>query len=149
MTIIEVHQDLFTVPKDYTLVHCISADFALGAGIAKEFNKRFNMKRKLQSKYPDYFDIFIQHHFGGGCIYIYEDRVLNLVTKERYFEKPSIYTMKIALQCMKEICLINGITKLAMPKIGCGLDRLQWSKVKQTIEEMFADTDIEIRVCSI
>jgi len=30
-------RDLFTVPKDYYLYHCISADFALGAGIAKKF----------------------------------------------------------------------------------------------------------------
>ena len=30
-------RDLFTVPKDYYLCHCISADFALGAGIAKKF----------------------------------------------------------------------------------------------------------------
>lgn len=147
MTLKEVHQDLFTVPKDYCLVHCISADFALGAGIAKEFNKRFDMKRKLQSKYPDYFDTFVRHRLGGGCIF--EDSVLNLVTKERYFEKPSIITMRIALQNMKEICLTNGITKLAMPKIGCGLDRLQWSKVKQNIESIFADTDIEILVCSL
>lgn len=33
------NRDLFSVPKEYTLVHCISADFALGAGIAKEFAK--------------------------------------------------------------------------------------------------------------
>lgn len=30
-------RNLFTVPKDYFLCHCISADFALGAGIAKKF----------------------------------------------------------------------------------------------------------------
>lgn len=71
------------------------------------------------------------------------------ITKERYFEKPSIITMRIALQNMKEICLLNGITKLAMPKIGCGLDRLQWNVVKQNIESIFADTDIEILVCSL
>ena len=40
MTITGVKQDLFTVPKDYILVHCVSADFAMGAGIAKEFTKR-------------------------------------------------------------------------------------------------------------
>ena len=40
------HRDLFSVPKDYSLVHCISADFALGAGIAKEFTKR-GVKKEL------------------------------------------------------------------------------------------------------
>ena len=28
-------RDLFTMPQGYYLAHCISADFALGAGIAK------------------------------------------------------------------------------------------------------------------
>lgn len=145
MIINEVRQDLFTVPKDYTFVHCISADFVLGAGIAKEFDKRFDMKYKLKSKYPDYFYTFVRHRYGGGCIY--EDGVLNLITKEQYFHKPSIITMRIALQTMKNICLENNITKLAMPRIGCGLDRLEWSKVKLSIEQIFNDTDIEILVC--
>ena len=40
MTIKEEKRDLFTMPEDYALAHCISADFALGAGIAKEFDKK-------------------------------------------------------------------------------------------------------------
>ena len=31
----EEKMNLFEAPEDYALVHCISADFALGAGIAK------------------------------------------------------------------------------------------------------------------
>ena len=37
MIIKKVKKDLFTMPDDYALAHCISADFALGAGIAKKF----------------------------------------------------------------------------------------------------------------
>lgn len=36
----EEKRDLFSVPNDYYLAHCISADFALGKGIAVEFNKQ-------------------------------------------------------------------------------------------------------------
>ena len=39
MTVKEVQQDLFTVPQWYYLAHCISGDYALGAGIAKTFNE--------------------------------------------------------------------------------------------------------------
>lgn len=45
----EENKDLFTVPEDYYLAHCISADFGMGKGIVVEFNKRFDMKRKLQT----------------------------------------------------------------------------------------------------
>lgn len=47
MIIKEERRDLFTVSNDYVLVHCISADFKLGAGIAKEFDKKFNARQKL------------------------------------------------------------------------------------------------------
>ena len=47
MTIREEQRDLFTVPQGYYLAHCISGDYALGAGIAKQFVEVYNMKNKL------------------------------------------------------------------------------------------------------
>lgn len=140
-------RDLFSVPEDYYLAHCISADFGMGKGIVVEFNKRFDMKNTLQSKYPDYLDQYTRHRIGGDCIL--EGRVLNLITKERYFHKPTIITMRIALQKMKRVCIENSITKIAMPTIGAGLDRLSWSTVSDQIHMIFDDTDIEILVCKI
>lgn len=140
-------RDLFSVPEDYYLAHCISADFGMGKGIVVEFNKRFDMKHKLQSKYPDYLDYYNRHRIGGDCIL--EGQVLNLVTKERYFHKPTIVTMMIALKKMKEVCIENGITKVAMPTIGAGLDRLDWNKVSELMCHIFEDMDIEILVCKL
>ena len=37
MTITTEKRDLFTMSQGYYLAHCISADFALGAGIAKTY----------------------------------------------------------------------------------------------------------------
>ena len=141
----EETRDLFSVPEDYYLAHCISADFGMGAGIVVEFNKRFDMKRKLQAKYPDYINEWHHMHRYADCIL--EGRVLNLVTKERYFHKPTYKSMHGALELMKVNCRWNNITKIAMPIIGCGLDKLQWDKVSELIQEVFANTDIEILVC--
>lgn len=138
-------RDLFGVSKDYYLAHCISADFGMGKGIVVEFNKRFDMKRKLQSKYPDYVNEWHRCKSVGACIL--QDHVLNLVTKERYFHKPTYESMRNALLDMKFVCLCNNIQKVAMPIIGCGLDRLQWSKVSGLIKSVFDDMEIEILVC--
>ena len=138
-------RDLFSVPDDYYLAHCISADFALGAGIAVEFNRRFDMKRKLQEKYPNHVNEWDTYQYLGKCIV--EGRVLNLVTKERYFHKPTYESMRNALCEMESVCRWRGIKKVAMPTIGCGLDRLQFNKVSEIIQEIFADTEIEILVC--
>ncbi len=140
-------KNLFTVQDDYVLAHCISADFGMGKGIVIEFNQRFDMKNKLQQKYPEYLSDFIKEQIQGDCIL--EGHVLNLVTKERYFGKPTLRTMCVALEKMKRICLEKNIRKIAMPQIGAGLDRLKWEDVSELLKSVFKDTDIEILVCKL
>lgn len=138
MTLVEKRCNLFYVGKEYALAHCISSDYALGAGIAVEFQKRFRLKDKLKEKgsgsFPD-------------CIYI--NNVFNLVTKSKYWNKPTYKSLEESLQMMKAIVIENKIKHIAMPRIGCGLDRLQWPKVREVVKELFDDTDCEIVVCSL
>lgn len=136
-------KDLFLMPEKYYLAHCISADFALGKGIAVEFNKRFDVKNKLLQEYPKY----LEGYDRGDCIL--EGRILNLVTKERYFQKPTYESMSQALGTMKQICLSHGIGFIAMPTIGAGLDKLPWAWVASEIQRTFQDIDIEIVVCKL
>jgi len=141
----EEQRDLFSVSEEYYFAHCISADFGMGKGIVIEFNKRFNMKQKLRNKYPDYLNEWVNSKYEGDCIM--EGRVLNLITKERCFHKPTYQSLRTALAAMKTICQKETITKIAMPVIGCGLDKLSWDKVSEVIKEVFSDSDIEILVC--
>lgn len=139
--------DLFAVPDDYFLAHCISADFSMGKGkgVAVEIAKRFDTKLWLQYKYPNYLDWFTEHKVVGDCIL--EDRVFNLITKERFYHKPTMTSMRLALLRMRELCEEHQITKIAMPTIGAGLDRLPWGAVSAEMRMIFNDTDIEILVC--
>jgi hypothetical protein len=138
-------RNLFEVPKEYYLAHCISADFGMGKGIAVEFNKRFNMKETLLTKYPNYLNQWDNMGLVGECIL--EGRVLNLVTKDRYFNKPTYKSMLQALREMQSLCWMYGIDKIAMPIIGCGLDRLEWPEVRDLIKDVFKNDNIEIIVC--
>jgi hypothetical protein len=153
MIIKEVKKDLFTVSDDYALVHCISADFKLGAGIAKKFDELFDVRQKLFNVFPESWIPRwdkTQERFRGGSIILFSDYTFfNLVTKRNYWDKPTLTAIENALVWMKEQCEDHYITKLAMPRIGCGLDKQNWSDVKQLIEKVFADTDIEIVVCSL
>lgn len=145
MIINEVTQDLFQVPQGYYLAHCISGDYALGAGIAKKFNEVYNMRSKLHR----YYAIPSEKKSANVGRALLVDNVFNLVTKERYFHKPTYDELYNALMDMQEQCQDFGIEKLAIPLIGCGLDRLEWGKVKDIIEDVFAQTDIEILVCKL
>lgn len=133
----EIYGDLFQVDKRYYLCHCISSDFALGKGIAVEFNKRYNMREKLNSRYT------VNGRYPR-CLLV--DNVFNLVTKEKYWHKPTYATLKGALEDMKIQILQNDIHYLAMPLIGSGLDRLDWTLVRKSIQEIFSDVDINIIV---
>lgn len=140
----EVIGDLFKYDKDYALVHCISADSghdarAMGAGIVTTFNKRYNMKNKML-QYGKFKIIKV-----GDAVFI--DNIFNLITKTVYYTKPTYINFEKTLVTMKDYCTKNNIKKLAMPTIGCGIDRLEWDKVKKIIEKVFNDTDIEILVC--
>lgn len=137
-----VNQDLFQVEQGYYLAHCISADFSLGAGIAKQFNEKYNMKHKLKNLYYDY-----EFKNEGNALLV--DNVFNLVTKNRCYDKPTYDTLAESLAEMREQMEDLEITKLAMPKIGCGLDRLAWDQVYQIIEDIFYDMDAEILICTI
>lgn len=139
MTIDIIKKDLFEIDDDYYLAHCISADFALGAGIAKIFNSKYDMRLKLFNNYPNYV------YRGGDALLV--DRTFNLVTKAKCFQKPTYESLTEALEMLKDKMSSLEITKLAIPMIGCGLDRLQWSRVKNIIEHIFVDTDVNIIVC--
>ena len=147
MTIREEYRGLFTAPKDYILVHCISADFAMGAGIAREFARR-GVKRQLKKNVVSI--NCTERERVGWCIATRKTgwrAELNLITKQKYWHKPTYETLRMALEELKSCCVRNEISYVAMPRIGCGLDKLEWSKVKAIIKEVFADTDIEILVC--
>ena len=138
MIIKEEKKDLFSVDSKYYLVHCISADYKMGAGIALEFEKRFHIKSSIKKD-----DLKIE----VGTTLFTNNKIFNLITKEKYYNKPTYTTLRNALDGLKSICITRDIKYLAMPRIGCGLDKLYWNTVKIILEQVFYNTDIEILVC--
>ena len=143
MVIKEEIMDLFTVPQGYYLAHCISGDYTLGAGIAKQFVENYNMRFKLHKNYP----IPDGEKFANVGQALLVDNVFNLVTKARVFHKPTYESLYDTLLDMRIQCEDLDISRLAVPLLGCGLDRLNWEQVKDVIEDVFDSTDIEILVC--
>lgn len=148
MIIKEEKRDLFSVDdNEYYFVQCISADYAMGAGIAVEFNKRFDIKNIMREKPEN-----VISSPNDKCLLV-NDKVFNLITKDKYFQKSTYDSLKKALINMKILMLnhpeLMKTNKVAMSRIGCGLDKLNWDKVKPMIEEIFGDTNIEILVCNL
>lgn len=142
MVYIEEKGDLFKLEDNYVLVHCIAHDCRMGAGIAKEFNRRYPwIKPKVKEELEDL-------NFKPKCVYVIRNgiHVMNLITKEYSNGKPTIDSFTQAIEQLKLYCEYYSIKNIAMPTIGCGLDRLNWSIVSKIIQDTFKETDINIIV---
>jgi len=140
MVISEVKGDLFT--SNDSLAHCVSMDFEMGKGIAKIFKDKFQGVDELKKQNPSV----------GGISYLEKEEgkrfIFYLVTKEKYWQKPTLFSLSNSLLQMKKICLEKGIKSLSMPKIGCGLDKLNWDDVKKILEFIFKGSEINITIYS-
>lgn len=149
----EIKEDLFNIPDEYAIVHCISNDFALGAGIAKAIDEKYGVKDLLEKYYTSANSYIAITNWIGMALYCESELngriIYNLVTKDKYWQKPTYESLMYCLIDLVEDCLDEKITKLVMPKIGCGLDKLNWGKVRDCIKRVFKETDIEIIVCSL
>lgn len=149
MTIREENRDLFTVPQGYYLAHCITADFSLGAGVAKKMDEVYNMREKLFDRYDFSGSLAGFNTDSHMCQVLTIDNVYNLVLKKNPSKKAKYKKLRCVLENLKTEMEVNLVSKVAMPKIGCGHEGLEWDRVREIIEEVFSDTDIEILICSL
>lgn len=155
VSIVEVNGDIFSIldqvdpePEpvnlenyNLALCHCVSQDLKMGRGIAVEFRKRFGQIEELHSQ---------QKQVGQvATIWYNKVTIFYLITKQLYYEKPTYESLAQSLRDMKVLIDKLNIHKLAMPRIGCGLDRLDWDQVKPIILDIFKESKIEMIVYSI
>ena len=117
-----------------SLAHCISSDVKMSAGIAR------SVKRKFPFNFPESTNssLFVQQ-LDNRFIY-------HLVTKKRFFQKPTYDSLRQSLQAMTKHGNNYKVTHISMPKAGCGLDRLEWHKVERLIKKICAQSSLTIIV---
>ena len=142
MTLLHYHQgDLFELaPEGASLAHCVSADLAMGKGIAKEFKNRFGGFEKLRKQNPKPGKTLV--------LEVEETFVYYLVTKMMARDKPEGFYFYRALRDLRTLMEARQETQLWIPKIGCGLDELNWDdQVSGWLEKIFGGWEGEIHVC--
>lgn len=136
MSLIEVDGNLFESKE--SLAHCVSQDLHMGAGIAVTFKQSFGRVDKLIEQGKKIGDVAYIEDKGRFIFY--------LVTKKRYYDKPTYDSLSSCLEKMGKLCQKKGITKLSIPRLGCGLDRLSWTKVYQMVKEVVEKYNLEVTV---
>ena len=133
----EIEGDLFS--SKGCLAHCVSADFHMCVGVAKQ------VKTRYPTTYPKDVDHKKQPVFAqlieGERRYVY-----HLVTKQRYFEKPTYESIKTSLQQMRTHAEWSGVKRISLSRTGCGLDQLRWSELRSLIKDVFKGSHVAITV---
>jgi O-acetyl-ADP-ribose deacetylase (regulator of RNase III) len=143
MSIQYVSGDLFdNTHLAQALAHGCNCQGSMGAGIAKRF----------RSLYPEMYEEYRrrckaeprQFNLGDCWLWRTGDQpwVFNLGTQEGYWRTRASYeAIETALRSMRAQADAEGITSIAMPRIGVGYGGLSWTKVRAKVEAVFGDWD--------
>ncbi len=136
-TLTELKGDLFDSTE--SIAHCVSRDLHMGKGIAVQFKKRFKCVDELIAQNKQIGEVA---YLSSASRYIFY-----LITKEKYYGKPTIETLKNSLRDLVKVCISLDIKKIAIPRIGCGLDGLNWKDVLKVLhEELLPFMDVDVYV---
>ena len=109
-TVVEQQGDLLDFPD--SIANCISADFKLGAGLAKQ------IKEKFPSYFPtkkEYKQQVLHGQYLGRVKFVF-----HLIVKPRYFHKPTYRSLRKALLALHDQLSFYRIEKLGIPHLSCG-----------------------------
>ena len=93
-------------------------------------------------------DLFSQSPQVGGVVYITRRSsfVYYLVTKELFYQKPQLNDYFAALHSLRDLILRHNVTELAIPQLGCGLDRVPVPLFFSSLRSIFCGDSIIITV---
>ena len=137
--------ELLSVSPEYHLVHCTCQDFTMGGGVHKLLDLKFDLKANLKKRYP-ITKAVVDPYIGAA---LQTDRVFSLVTRRKYSDKAKLSDFREAVEDMRDRCLKQGIRRIAVPRYGGGFDAFGWDTACDILKEVFANTHIEIMVCTV
>ena len=131
--------DMFKMQGLCSMAHCISSDGKMSQGLAKEFVRRFPVLVSLRRMILK---------IGTAVPVCETGRFLyNLITKQRYFNKPSVGSLESSLRSMRVHAEQFGVKTINVPMLGAGLDGLDfYGYVLPVIKEVFQESTVSIYI---
>ena len=127
-----------------SIEHCISADARMSKGFADFLSHRIPGLKSTCRKARLFVGQADPFWDSTGKRHIY-----NLVTKERFCDKPNLSSLSKTLEAMKIHASTYGVSTIAIPKRGCGLDQMIWQDVVKLLQDIFAYADVQIVVYTL
>lgn len=135
--------DILDSPRQ-TIVCPVNAVGVLGNGLA------LSMKNYFQGLEQTYLDGITTHNFLRGRFILHRigngKQILCFPTKQHWRNKSREDSLEYWLDILAQDYEDYGITSLALPKLGCGEGKLQWTRVAGMIEQALNNLPIQIDV---
>ena len=136
--ILETSKSLFLASGP--IVHCVSGDFEMSKGIAKEISSKFPANLKVFS--PCLVGNVVSQDVNVKNCNI--TKIFHLVTKSIYFHKPRYEDVFKALVVLRTALLRSAENVINLPRIASGLDKGDWTFILAMIRYVFADTNLNV-----
>lgn len=120
------------------IAHCVSSDLEMSKGIAQDIKQLIKNHEDLKSNTSKIGDVLMSDYNNKN--------IFHLVTKNNREDKPLYTSLFTCLIKLRQILHENKISSISLPKLGCGLDKLDWEKVKTMINFIFKDSNIIINI---
>ena len=134
--------DLLSVPLIFKIVHTINADLSYAEKrwtgedtLAKNIDKFFKIREALDDLSS--IDWEVGEVINTSVVY-------HLLTKADRYDTVSYQNINKCLENLKKVASQNGDYYLAIPKICCGQDKMDWNNVKDLIMMQFGNTEFQI-----
>ena len=122
------------------LAHGCNCKGSMGAGIAVGFREQYpemfeeyRRRCKATPRELNPGDCFLWKAEGGPWVF-------NLATQEDFWRSRATYeAVERALRAMREQADVEGVTTIAIPRIGTGYGGLSWKKLRVIIEQIFEE----------
>ncbi len=127
----------------HKLAHCVSTDCAYGAGIAVTFKDKYGVEKvKKKTKQKKTGECVVTQEGDGRTIF-------HLITKRKCTDLPTYGDFTNSVKHMRDWCVEHRVKSVSAPRLGCGLDKLDFQRVQDILREVFTGVDIVITIYSL
>lgn len=139
--------DLFTTPGLYALAHGVNCVGVMGKGIAAQFKARW------PAMHWEYQRVCRRGDLAPGGIHVWRmggrPKVYNLATQKGLGAQASLVAIREAMVKMLQHAEANGVKRIGMPRVGCGIGGLAWADVGLVIADVAQRSPVEIVAVSL
>lgn len=123
------------------IVNPVNCRGVMGAGLALAFKQR----------YPEMFEVYVQEcrsgqlRIGQPTLYrVSQPWILNFPTKDHWRNPAKLEYIEQGLQFFAANYRQMGITSIAFPKLGAGLGKLSWERVRALMVSYLEPLECEV-----